>query len=373
TAPIENPRWTADANQFAASIQVGDADGFFAKRLVIEPGTRALIIDEGEYLGEVGPGTYTLESFAEKLQFWRKKQATAVLTRQEDFVVELLCEAVPTAEHLTVDATLRLTVQIEDVALFARNLMGSRRQFTAADLRDALAPIVQQALWETIGSFSIADLTGPQVRQTVDAAVEQALGVSMRRYGLRFVGVQTVSIGHEKYDEHRRKLGDAWIQKEDVKLRETLNELESLAENVGIDKQESDVAAELRRIGVRNQMREAVLSEEFDKVTNTEELEKFLQERDKSKLIRQEEIDELKAGYEDRKGDRASARKHLVAKLDLERGFEIERVRSELDHARLLKTRRHEIELAELTATKENAEWQRTLERECLEAEHRRA
>eukprot|EP00913_Durusdinium_trenchii_P023442 g22020.t1 len=348
------------------------------------------MIDDGQSVGEVPPGTYTMESFGDKLKFWKRKQAIAIVTRTEDFPIDILCRNLPTAENLIVDATVRMAVQIEDVALFFKNLLGARTVFDAADLEETLEPLVQQALWEAVGRLSITDLTGAEAREQLDAVVEQALSSSMRRYGLRFIQVQLVSVRHEKYDEHRKKLGETWLQKEglaqkealnelyseeellNVKKAERANELELLAENVAIDRMEGDLGSEIRRIGVRNAMRDAIQSEKFDEITTQEEMAAFLQERDKGKLLRNEEMDELLEGFQQRKEDRGSARSHLVAKLELERGLEIDKVRADLDHAMKLKRLDHEIALAGKTATKDNTVWQHEVELEKQKAEHYR-
>lgn len=383
-------QWAANPDQFARVYQLNDASGFFSKKLVIEPGTRALMIDDGQSVGEVPPGTYTMESFGEKLKFWKRKQGIAIVTRTEDFPIEIHCKNLPTAENLIVDATLRMAVQIEDVALFFKNLLGARTEFDGADLEETLEPLVQQALWEAVGRLSITDLTGAEAREQLDAFVEQALSSSMRRYGLRFVQVQLVSVHHEKYDEHRKKLGEAWLQKEglaqkealnelyseeellNVKKAEKSNELELLAENVAIDRMEGELASEIRRIGVRNAMRDAIQSEKFDEISTEDEMAAFLQERDKGKLLRQEEMDELIEGFAQRKEDRDSARKHMVAKLELERGLEIDKIRADLDHTMKLKRLDHEIALAGKTATKDNAVWKNEVELERQKAEHNR-
>ncbi len=47
--------------QFAKRINLENAEGFFTKGLMIEPGTRGLIIEEGVFRGEVPPGAYELQ------------------------------------------------------------------------------------------------------------------------------------------------------------------------------------------------------------------------------------------------------------------------------------------------------------------------
>ena len=386
----EQHRWSARPDQFAATVQVDDVPGFFSRQLVIEPGTRALIVDQGEFLGEITAGTYTLETFDERLQFWLRRQATAILTRQEDFALTIEHGQVPTAEHLTVDVTVRLVVQIDDVAQFWKNLMGTRRSFSSEELRGAISPLVQQALWESVGRMSITDITAPRARHDFDAEIAKALTASMKRYGLRFVQVQTLGIRHEKFDEHRKKLGETWLLKEGLAQTEALNELYSeeellrikrlerdndlavLADNVAVDRMEADLSTKKRRIELRGQLRDAIRSDAFDKITNEEEFGRFIEQRDKDRLLRREEIELLKEAYGERKEDRQSARKHVVAKLDLERKLEIETVREQLDFALRTKRLDHEVQVARQVRSKDNEAWEASLIREREKADHQR-
>ncbi len=390
STPLEANRWATTPDQFAVQVQLADVAGYFSKKLVIEPGTRALLIEEGRYLGEVPPGTYTLESFAERLLRWQRKQATVILARQEDVPLEITAENLPTSENLLVQVGLRLTVQMEDVAMFLRNLLGATRQFGTADLRSAIEPVVRQALWEAVGRMGMAELTGPHVRGNIEAAVEQALGVSMRRYGLRFGQVQTVSIRHDQYDAERRKKGEVFLLKEGVaqqkaldevytedelskvRLQEKENELAVLAQQVDVDLAEGEAAVKLRRIGVRNKLRQAVVSEWFDHIKNEEDLAKMVHEQDTAKLLRDSERQELVAIYRDKQADRESARRHLVAKLDIERQIELDSLRSDLDFASKSKSLDHEMALARRVEAEENRRWLETLQKESQMAQHRR-
>ena len=76
---LEHDRWTVSKSDFAVKVMIPDLDGFFgripkSRTLVIEPGTRALVIDDGLLIGEIVAGSYTLETFLERLQFWRKNR-----------------------------------------------------------------------------------------------------------------------------------------------------------------------------------------------------------------------------------------------------------------------------------------------------------
>ena len=70
---------------------------------------------------------------------------------------------------------------------------------------------------------------------------------------------------------------------------------------MGLEREQNELDAELQRIGIRNDLRAAVRSEQFDKINNEEEMAAFLQERDNGHLLRDREKDDLIDGYKHRK------------------------------------------------------------------------
>jgi hypothetical protein len=384
---IENNRWTAPADQFAVQVQIPDAEGFLTRRLIIDPGTKALFIEDGQFLGEVPPGDYDLQSLAERLKFWRRKRTTVILARQEDVPLRIASGSVPTAENLLVDLEVFFTVQMEDVSLFLHNLLGTRPSYSIAELCQAVTPMIRQAIWEAVGRLPIEQLARPQTRGDIDAAMEQALGLSMRRYGLRFGQVHMVSVRHDQYDQQRRKRGEIWLYRDrieqakavdelqaDDRLRqirqgEKTNELELLAQQVAADRLEGDLSVLTRRLGIRQQWRDAVRCDKFDAIRDETALAQMLAERDKSGLVRQEEIDECKAIFQAKKEDREAARAYLLRKIDIERQVELDQLRAGLAHAVKLKAMEQEMELARTVANEQNRRWLEGLEQQRHKAE----
>ena len=391
-AKVENNRWAVTDDQFAVSIRIEDVSVFFSRQLVIEPGTRAVIIDSGQSLGELSPGTYTIESFAERLKFWSRKQCTAILTREEDVVLELDTDylgRVLTAEQLAVNAEIRLTIQLNDVSLFLKNLMGPREGYDISELEQMIVPVAKQALWSAAGRMSITELTGPDVRDELNANMEQALGVSLSRYGLRFTSVQLAELYHEGYDENREETGRLWLQADTLKHREQeieiasqerlielkqverTNELDTLADNLGVDKEEGDVRVRLRRAEVLAQMGKAANTEKFNQCENKAERLKIMLGFNRDQVVGLEELDVLLEGYEERKDDRAEARSHLLARLEMEREMDLQAVAADLDHHQSIQTLDHEIALAGRVEVQENEDWRRECEKQRRESEQR--
>ena len=84
---ILDNRWSVSDSQFAARVTIPDLSGFFAmlpivgkapsdRTLIIEPGTLAVIIDDGFLVGQITAGSYTLESLTQRLQFWKSKDSS---------------------------------------------------------------------------------------------------------------------------------------------------------------------------------------------------------------------------------------------------------------------------------------------------------
>jgi hypothetical protein len=391
-AKVENNSWAVTDDQFAVSIRMQDVSAFFSRQLVIEPGTRAVIIDSGQSLGELSPGTYTVESFAERLKFWSRKQCTAILIREEDIVLELDTDdlgRVLTAEQLAINADLRLTIQLNDVSLFLKNLMGPRDGYSISELEQMIVPVVKQALWSAAGRMSITELTGPDVRDDLNANMEQALGVSLSRYGLRFTSVQLAELYHEGFDENRAETVRLWLQADKHKHRELeveiasqerlielkqverTDELDTLADNLGVDKEEADLRVRLRRAEVLAQMGKAANTEKFNQCENKAERLEIMLGFNRDQVVGVEELDVLLEGYEERKEDRVGARAHLLAKLEMELEMDLQAVAADLDHHQSIQTLDHEIALAGRVEVQENEDWCRECEKQRRESEQR--
>lgn len=386
---MSNNVWNAPEGEFATRISLGDIPGFFSKQLTVGLGTRALIIDDGTCLGEVPPGTYTLQSFIDKMKFWKSpKKVDVLLVRQDDIRITFHVDKIPTAEDLLVAVRLALVVQIKDVALLVRNKLGAREKLSVEEIKKEIAPIIAQALRDTIRQLSIVTLTSPDARDLLVTGIRETSKISLPRYGIACEDVQSIEVVNEKYDEQRRKTGEIFLldqsttqQKalDEVLDRDTLrkiehrereNELAVLAENIDIDKSESDVALVLRRSEVRKNMRDAVLSDRFDQVKTKEELQTFLLEIDKQKMIRDDERHELVNLFEAKKNDRRTAREFLVRKMEFQRNAELDQLAADIAHAEKLRTIRHEIELAKVTDDEETRRWRQSLEREAEKSDH---
>lgn len=387
---LTNNRWIAGDNDFATRIEVTDVAGFFSKSVLVEPGFRALFIEKGQSLGELPPGQHTLSNIVDRMKFWTQKTATVIVARQQDVRLELVCPGLLTSEFLEVEVALSITVRLEDVALFFANVMASKSAVSIDDIRQIVSPFLKQSLWEAVGRLSIKDLVGDQKRFDVESLTLQSLQTALTRYGLRLGTVETFSISHPEYDDQLRRTGQLWLQRQQlgfdqeaarlaadrlvaqIEQQEKSNDLAVLQKQVDTDLLEAEQVVRLRRIGVRREIRAAILANRFDQINNEEEMVKFVEQRDKERLIRAEELESLKAALRDKSADRDSTRAHLLRKLALEQAVDLESLRIDLNHQQRMKTRRFELELVSLNDSETSRQRAAAIQQETEDAERRR-
>lgn len=392
----EHNRWRVEPEQFAVRVTAADLEACAKRNLVVEPGTRAILIRDGvlDDFPEIPPGEYPFDPSDTKTWFGRVRrtggQTTAILCRMEDASLPILLPDVLTAENLLVEMQLRVVVQIDAVDQFLHNFMGASTVVTARDLKKAVGPLLDRAVREVVGNVSIEEFGKPGFAKRLGDAVDEQLQADLGRYGLNFVDVLVHSARHEKLDELNEKVAEAFLIQagierqaalDDVyearelaklKRRERVNELRVLAARVEHDNLESRLSARLERIELRKQVLDALNEEKFVEHSGKEDLLDKLMQIDERRLLRREELAELKEGFEQRRDDRAGQRKLLATKMELERKREILELRQEIDHGLRMQAAQHAIALAERVACGENAKWARKLEKEREAAEFRR-
>jgi hypothetical protein len=374
-AELKHDRWSVSEDDFAVKVMVPDLKGFFkrlpvigsgpkARSLVIEPGTRALVIEDGFLVGEVPPGEYTLESFTERLQFWKKKQTTIFLVRCEDVPVQSYGHNIPCMDGICFDASYRWTVQISDILQFVHNLMGARESVSVQELESLLEPIVGQTLYSAIGQNSYEGMADVEIVARLSDAMRSRVDVKFQRYGLDFIDLQSADLTCDDGGFAERK-GEMWLQARETQLQQAA----SAVENDQLSAKLDDIRS---KVPLRKNLREAVSGDRLNKIHSKEDFRKALEEIDKDRLLRKEEREALVAAYEERKDDREQLREHLIATMDIHREQELDELRVDMDYAVRSKSLEKEIDLTRLSQTKDAEEWRHELQQEKEEAEHRR-
>ena len=357
----KNHRWSAPTEIFARSLSLDDGEisrGILTDSIIIEPGTRACAMVEGRFLGEIAAGEFTFRDFRDKLQFWRKGQATFLLTRSDVVRLSVNCDGFVSADDVPIDMRIEVGVQIDDPVLFMKNLMGPRKEYPVHELAERLTPAVKQEAWVATARLKVEELRGPAIAAKVAQQVVDAIAPAFRRYGLKVFSVEGMLMQPSGMEKHWEKVKD--------------NNVEVADERLTNRRMGDDVGILTERIALREKLRDIAISDQFDQARSEEEYKALITQVDKSRLLRKEEMDQLAEGFEQRKGDREAVRTHICEVLDINREQELDQLRAQVGHSLEMAAKKNELELAEATNSVENAQWRNEIAREIALAEKQR-
>ena len=329
---VEN-RWIAGPDDLAVFFGVSALAGMFVKTLRVPATTRAYIL-QGDQATEVPQGEYEIEGFFTRLNhLLRDTHAEILITRTTALPVAFQFSGLATAEHLLVDAHLSISVQVENVAAFARYFMTAPGTVGSAQLRELLAPSVRQLAAEFVGARSLREMAAnPDLRPQLDERLQAALKLRLAQFGLAVTQVDTIELRHDKFDANRDKVASLWLAADErhvqVEHARNLEQLYDDEEWQRIRRAEQDARLDKRR----NELRAD---------SAIEKAELTLQSAERSQAIRAREIElyarimdsaTKKQAVERGAGEVLAELEHEMAKKSLARGDE----KSEWQHLRQL-------------------------------------
>jgi hypothetical protein len=216
---VEN-RWAPGPDELAVFFGVRALSGIFVKTLRVPATARAYIL-QGEQATEVPQGEYEIEGFFTRLNnLLRDQHAEILVTRSGALPVEFALEGLASCEHLQVDATLTLSLKIENVPAFARHFMTMPGTIKDVQLRELLTEPVRQLAREFVAARSLRDMAGrQQLRLELDQHLQGGLALLLSGYGLAVVRVDTIALRHDKFDANRQRIGTLWLAVDEQRVR----------------------------------------------------------------------------------------------------------------------------------------------------------
>lgn len=220
---VEN-RWAPGPDELAVFFGVRDLSGIFVKTLHVPATARAYIL-QGEQATEVPQGEYEIEGFFSRLNnLLRDQHAEILVTRSGALPVEFSLEGLATCEHLRVDATLTLSLRIENVPAFARHFMTMPGTIKDVQLRELLEAPLAQLAREFVAARSLREMAGRrELRLELDQHLQGGLALLLSQYGLAVVRVDTIALRHDKFDANRAEfgklIGTLWLAADEQRVR----------------------------------------------------------------------------------------------------------------------------------------------------------
>jgi len=319
--------WQRNPNDFAQRFEVSDIKGFFSKKLTVMPGTKALFLQGGRFSGELPPGTYTVGGLIQVIKTLNlAEKATVILVDDSDVGLDFNIGGLRTRENFDAGVKGKIVVNIEEPILFFNNLMKGREHIAITDIEVMLRDEMRNLLQSKIKQYSFEDLYGNlDLKKELEQDFEHLLKTTLSR-----VGLKPVYMPYFDYDESYWKdliEKRAYIGKEGAKLG-----LEERVESL-----------EDKRLGLTKRMRARLTDDKMDELRNAEELEKFLHELDRDKVIRENEMIDLKRIFEENREDRAFTRELMLKRV--EQGYELDMEMERHLHKLEMERKAHELKL----------------------------
>jgi hypothetical protein len=408
TPLVGQHRWLRGETDFAVRIEADDLSHLLRRQLKIEPGTQALFVEGGAVQATIAPGSYTLDTLPQRVREWAsgrvKEQVSILLVDTVPTDLQFNLGGIFTNDPLRIGFTIRMQTEVEQTAKFLINLLRGRERYSIDDLRQYLYPEVVQIAEYWVRQHSAQELAENfPLRAQFEVALEEALKTTFAQTGLRFLQIRAMEFNLEHLDRINGTISKARLMDEELAADMLLAEAElntalETAEHAGkseleldaihkkyqikteeselqfkrdfeklareqdlieLAKETREVEMEERRVALYARMRQAVMSDKIDEVETTAEFEAFLDDVDREKLLREKDKADLLRVWKEEGEDHEFERAYLLAKLEVERQYELRvielKLRTDLDEQaleaelrleRMRATQQQEIEFA---------------------------
>lgn len=193
------------------------------EQISIEEGTRAALLEDGELVGEIGPGKHKLDSLGEKIKEFRSgKNRTVILVADGNTVITLPINDVRTATDYPVDVTIELVVRIDDPERFFTNLVADRDAVTTETFDQLLGDAVRNELETILSTHEHEELYGNrELRAEIQQTVQEQCEAIFTRNGLQLVDIRSFEYqdGQEEVRQEQKEV-QIRAEKEDIQDRQ---------------------------------------------------------------------------------------------------------------------------------------------------------
>jgi hypothetical protein len=325
---VEGMIWRRGDNDFATRIEVDDLPGILKKGIIVEQGTKALLFINGALAETLMPGKYWVGGLADKLKHLESsRKATVVLTDVGDVETSFTLAGIYTKDPLKIEVACKVVIQMENPSFFFTNVLKGRDHYAISELRSSLYDELSGAFNEVVGKKSVSELNWDlSLKRQFEVFVENHLRTTLQRMGLSLIQLRTMDYRFEGYDKIRQMREEIYllVTEEEAKLqrRKRLFDVYDQTQIQDIAEETKEVRYREQRQDLWAQMRKLANSDKMDEVRSADDLEAFVHDVDKGKLLRDEEIKDLKQGF----AESGLRRDFLLRKIDLEQRIDEERI-----------------------------------------------
>ena len=357
--------WQRDPLDFACRFEVNDIKGVFSKKISVMSGTKAIFLQGGRFSGELLPGTYTvggLTNAIRNLNFGER--ATVILTDDSDVRLDFRIGGLRTAENFDAGVVGKMVVDVEAPILFTNNLMKGRERIATTDIEAMLESEISNLLQSKVKQYSFEDLYGNlELKKEIEQDFEYMLRTTLERTGLKLVYLPYFDYDESYWGDIIDARGESareliWRReqiKQDSELQLVEYEERVAAKKRGLSAEEAEYVIDegieglnSKRLGLTKRMRARLTDDKMDELGNAEELETFLYGLDRDKVIRANEMTELKQIFVENREDRDVARRLMLDHIEQRHELDMHVERDDYERGKRTKDAKTIIEIERL-------------------------
>lgn len=347
---VEAMRWRRRPGEVAARLRAQDL-GRQGGDLVIEEGTTALVLRDGQVVEQQPAGRYPLATGG--ASWWSRlvggQQETGVVLIDNGVIgIDLVLTDLWTLDPLRLTANCRLALQLGDASRFVRTVMKDRQVVTVEDVRALLEPEVRNAAQVYVAEHSVEQLDAELAGRREDFGVDvrERLRDTLTQMGLTFMQVRVFELHHPRFDRLRQAEEELFLGPVELHNKRRLLDQYNQEQLLAIAQEEAEVAHAAQRDAIRRRVARLAAEDRIARIQDEEGFNRFLAEVDRGRLLREDELAQLRQALLWGGEDRAAQRAQVIALTQLQGDFDLKQARLEkqfaYDQARL----QQELELA---------------------------
>ena len=328
---VVNNRWSRGTGDFAVNLGEKDLSGLFSKRIVIEEGTTGLLMIQGRFDRRLEPGEHVLEGgLGAILRDKNRKNMVLVTLGETSIEVTLLrlltSDPVPFNVRCTV--TLRFTPGRESV--FLSNFMSGKDYLGINELKSLVDAELREGAQDWAGNHRIQELAEDlSLRGELALTLESHLRSLLDRNGLSFGRLEVKEFTCEIWDKSVDQRVETSLQltQEQAELegRKRLFDVAVMSDVQDLAEETQKTATHEKRIVLWQRMRRAANQEEIDKITSEKDLEDFVRQIDRDKLLSEDEFERFRIELRQSGEDKERLRSHFLRVAEMEEEYDFAR------------------------------------------------
>ncbi|MBI3097793.1 MAG: hypothetical protein HYY93_06040 [Planctomycetes bacterium] len=214
---------------FARREEIEDLKGAFKGGVIVDHGTKALLLLDGKLVETLGPGRYSLDSDPVNRIRWAgdPQHASVILVESGDVrLEEMRFEGLLARDDIAVEVRANISLRLSNLERFLSNVLHGKDVYEYTELRRELFPGIRDAFSEAVRKYDALALNSDlAVKQDLEACCQRHLAKMLERLGLEFVQLETFVPDNPQLAALRKERGDLVLAREKAKALQQWRDL----------------------------------------------------------------------------------------------------------------------------------------------------